>query len=81
MTPIFVLEEFRNKGIAQKTFYEIEKIHGNANWALDTILQEEGNCYLYEKLGYVRTGKIEKINGDMDIVYYEKIRICGGSNE
>ena len=39
---------------------------------LDTILQEEGNCYLYEKLGYKRTGKIEHINERMDIVYYEK---------
>ena len=38
----------------------------------DTILQEEGNCYLYEKLGYKRTCKIENINERMDIVYYEK---------
>ena len=40
--------------------------------SLDTILQEEGNGYLYEKLGYKRTGKIENINERMDIVYYEK---------
>jgi hypothetical protein len=39
---------------------------------LDTILQEAGNCYLYEKLGYKKTGKTEKINDKMDIVYYEK---------
>ena len=42
------------------------------NWKLDTILQEEGNCYLYEKLGYKRTGLVENINDKMDIVYYEK---------
>ena len=69
---IFIMKKFRNKGLAQKTFEEIEKLHGSNNWMLDTILQEEGNCYLYEKLGYKRTGKIENINERMDIVYYEK---------
>ena len=26
---------------------------------LDTILQEKGNCYLYEKMGYRKAGKTE----------------------
>ena len=72
ISPIFIMKKFRNRGLAQKTFEEIEKIHGINHWMLDTILQEEGNCYLYEKLGYKRTGKIEHINERMDIVYYEK---------
>ena len=72
ISPIFIMKEFRGKGLAQKTFDEIEKIHGNNNWKLDTILQEEGNCYLYEKLGYTKTGIIKKINDKMDIVHYEK---------
>ncbi len=72
ISPIFIMKEFRGKGLAQKTFNEIEKIHGKNYWKLDTILQEEGNCHLYEKLGYTRTGVIEKINEKMDIVYYEK---------
>ena len=72
IAPIFIMKKFRNKGLAQKTFEEIEKLHGSNNWMLDTILQEESNCYLYEKLGYKRTGKIENINERMDIVYYEK---------
>ena len=72
IAPIFIMKEFRGKGLAQKTFEEIEKIHGRDNWSLDTILQETGNCYLYEKLGYKKTGVIEKINDRMDIVYYEK---------
>ena len=72
IAPIFIMKKFRNRGLAQKTFEEIERIHGSNHWMLDTILQEEGNCYLYEKLGYKRTGKIEHINERMDIVYYEK---------
>ena len=31
------------------------------DWELDTILQETGNCYLYEKMGYYQTGKTEKV--------------------
>lgn len=72
IAPIFIMKEFRGKGLAQKTFEEIEKIHGSDNWSLDTILQETGNCYLYEKLGYKKNGVSEKINDRMDIVYYEK---------
>jgi hypothetical protein len=41
-------------------------------WVLDTILEEHANCYLYEKIGYVKTGKIEFIKPGMNIVYYEK---------
>lgn len=39
--------------IAQKVFETIEQIYHDARkWELDTILQEQGYCYLYEKLGY-----------------------------
>lgn len=41
-------------------------------WCLDTILQEKGCIRLYEKLGYHPTGRVEKINDRMDIVFYEK---------
>ena len=72
ISPIWVMSAYRNKGYAQAAIMEAERIHGADNWSLDTILQEKGNLHLYEKLGYHRTGKIEKINDRMDIVYYEK---------
>lgn len=72
VAPIFILPEFRHRGIAQRVFYEIEKIHGQKHWELNTILQEQGNCYLYEKLGYKRRGCMEKINDKMTVVYYVK---------
>ena len=34
--------------------------------------KKEGNLYLYEKMGYRQTGRIEHINERMDIVFYEK---------
>ena len=72
ISPIWIMPEYRNKGYAQAAIMEAERIHRADNWSLDTILQEKGNLHLYEKLGYHRTGKIEKINDRMDIVYYEK---------
>ena len=72
ISPIWIMKEFRNKGYARQAILEAEKIYGPDHWCLDTILQEEGNIHLYEKLGYHRTGRIEKINDRMDIIYFEK---------
>ncbi|MTI68628.1 MAG: GNAT family N-acetyltransferase [Firmicutes bacterium] len=73
VSPVFILPQYQGQGIAQQVFYLIEKYYDWANkWKLDTILQEQGNCYLYEKMGYKKTGKEEKVNDKMTIVYYEK---------
>lgn len=48
--------KYRNKGYAQKAIQLVEEIHGSSNWELETVLQEKGNCYLYEKMGYHQTG-------------------------
>jgi N-acetylglutamate synthase-like GNAT family acetyltransferase len=70
--PLFILPEYQNRGIAQNVFKIIEKEYNPKNgWILDTILQEKGNCHLYEKIGYKKTGEIKK-NERMDIIYYEK---------
>ena len=68
-----VMPKYQGQGIARKALLEIERIHSDVEkWCLDTILQEEGNCHLYEKIGYKRTGKVERINEKMTLVYYEK---------
>lgn len=72
ISPIFVMKEYRNKGYAQNAIQLVEEIHGSSNWELDTILQEKGNCYLYEKMGYRRTGKTETINDKLTLVFYRK---------
>lgn len=72
ISPVFIMPEHRNKGCAQQAIKEAERIHGKSNWKLDTILQEKSNCCLYEKLGYRQTGKTERINDKMTLVYYEK---------
>ena len=72
IAPIWIMPAFRNQGLAQLAMREVEKIYGSQHWQLDTILQEQGNIYLYEKLGYKRTGEIENIKDGMDIVYFHK---------
>lgn len=73
VSPIFILPEHQGKGIAQKVLTMVEQIYDDAkSWNLGTILQEKGNCYLYEKIGYKKTGATKAINDKMTMVFYEK---------
>ena len=70
--PIWVMPSQRNQGIAQQAIRLAEDIYGADYWILDTILQEPGNCHLYEKLGYRRTGELRPVNDKLTLVFYEK---------
>lgn len=72
LSPIFIMKEFRGRGYAQQAIRLAEKIHGSSGWELDTILQEKGNCYLYEKMGYKLTGEAKVVNERMTLVFYRK---------
>ncbi len=73
ISPMFILPEFQGKGYAQQAIKNIESLYPDAcRWELDTIKQEPKLCYLYEKMGYVTTGKEEDIQPDMTIIFYEK---------
>ena len=72
ISPVFISRSFRRKGYAMQAIKLAESLHGEQGWALETILQEDGNCRLYERLGYKRTGRTERINDKMDLVFYEK---------
>ena len=72
ISPLWIMSEYRGRGYAQQAITAVEELYGEDKWSLDTILQEKGNCHLYEKMGYHRVGEIEHINDRMDIVFYEK---------
>lgn len=72
ISPIFIMKEFRGRGYAQQAIRLAEEIHGSSGWELDTILQEDVNCHLYEKMGYYQTGKTKIINERMTLVFYKK---------
>ena len=75
ISALCVLPEWQSRGVAQRALREIERLHGDIEaWSLDTILEEAGNCHLYEKLGYVRVGEAERIQENMTLVRYEKRR-------
>ena len=72
ISPIFILPQYQGRGYGQQAMALIEEQTNATAWELDTILQEEGNCYLYEKLGYKKVGPAKEINANMTIVHYEK---------
>lgn len=72
ISPLFILPQHRNKGYAQAAILQAEKIHGSNDWGLSTILQEAGNCHLYEKMGYKKTGEAVKVNSLMTLITYKK---------
>ena len=72
ISPLWIMPFYRGRGYAQEAIRAAEDIYGTHHWELDTILQEEGNLHLYEKMGYHQTGKTARINERMDLVFYEK---------
>lgn len=73
ISPIFVLPDYQGRGIAQKALLLAEKLYKrNTGWELSTILQEKGNCRLYEKMGYRPTGKTQTINDKLTLIFYTK---------
>ena len=74
ISPIFVIPQFQNKGIASAVIERLFEVYSSdtIEWRLDTIKQEEKNCYLYEKCGFVRVGNETVINEKMTLVEYTK---------
>lgn len=73
ISPMFILSAYQGQGIAQEALMLVEKLFPHARtWELATILEEERNCHLYEKLGYVKTGIIKKENDNTTLGFYKK---------
>lgn len=70
---MFIQPRYQGRGYAQQAIRLAEALYPKAEeWRLDTILQEEKLCYLYEKMGYRRTGETQNIREGMDLVFYAK---------
>ena len=75
ISALAVHPQHQGQSIAQQALCAIEQRHPQVKrWFLDTILQEAGNCHLYEKLGYRRTGEQTVLHEGMTLVGYEKRR-------
>ena len=74
ISPMFILPTHQGKGIAQKVVALVESMFPHAStWELATILEEKRNCYLYEKMGYKKTGVSKKLNEHATLIYYKKV--------
>ncbi|MFE4710025.1 GNAT family N-acetyltransferase [Paenibacillus sp. NPDC056722] len=72
--PLFILPEYQGKGIAQRALNLImEMFPQAATWELATIAQEERNCWLYEKMGFAKTGEHKVLNDKAMLVFYRRI--------
>ncbi|GHU82519.1 acetyltransferase [Clostridia bacterium] len=70
---LFVLPACQRRGYATAALAAVEARYPDALvWELDTIAQEAGNCRLYERIGYRRTGEASVVNERMTLVAYEK---------
>ncbi|EJV65055.1 N-acetyltransferase [Bacillus wiedmannii] len=75
ISPMFIHPIYQGKGIAQKVLILIEEMFPETrSFELATILEEERNCFLYEKMGYKRTEVIKKLNDKTTLIYYKKER-------
>ncbi len=78
ISPIFIIPEWQNKGIASKVIEELFRRYPDTiEWRLDTIKQEIGNCHLYEKCGFLRVGEEHVVSETMTLVDYVKKGING----
>lgn len=74
ISPMFILPAYQGKGVAQKVINIVEEMFPQAiTWELATIMEEERNCYLYEKMGYDKTGVSKKLNDNTTLIYYKKV--------
>jgi len=75
ISPMFILPSYQGRGLGQAVFDCLEEDFPQVNhYHLDTILQEDKLCYLYEKMGFVKNGKAFDIKENMTIVEYERVR-------
>ena len=73
ISPIFILPKYQNQGIGYVAIQKAFSLYPDIKvWKLDTILQEQGNCHLYEKCGFKRVGGEHIVNEIMTLVNYEK---------
>lgn len=73
VSPLFVDPLFQGLGIAGQAMKQAELLHAEADtWELATILEEDGNCRFYEKLGYRATGSFEQLNDKATLGFFIK---------
>ena len=70
---INILPQYQGMGIGQTAIKLAEELFPEARtWSLETLEDMPGNRHVYEKLGYIFTGKTERVNDKLTLVFYHK---------
>lgn len=73
LSPVCILPEFQGLGYGKQAIAALETLYPKTKcWQLETIAQEEKLCQFYEAIGFRKTGKVEHLQEDMDLISYEK---------
>lgn len=73
ISPLFIDPDCQGQGFATLAMELAEGLFPQArSFELATILEEEGNCRLYEKAGYIRTGEKQQLNEKATLGYFKK---------
>lgn len=58
ISPVFIIPQEQNKNVASRALDQLFSMYPEVfTWRLVTIMEEERNCHLYEKLGF--TGQLQ----------------------
>lgn len=75
ISPLFILPPLQGQGVGQSALLAAFALYPEAaQWRLSTILQEHGNCHLYEKLCFRQTEVEASPYPGMDLAYYTRLR-------
>jgi len=75
MNKIFLLEEYRRKGIGRKLVHYWEekmKEQGYRNVLTSTQSDEDGQ-HFYRKIGYMEIGSLKYLEEPLEILFYKKL--------
>lgn len=71
--PLFVDPALQGQGIARQAMDLAMALYPEAAvWGLATLLEEERNCRLYEKMGFTLTDRRQRLNERATLVFYER---------
>jgi ribosomal protein S18 acetylase RimI-like enzyme len=75
MNKIFLLEEYRRKGIGRKlvNYWEEKMKEQDYQNVLTSTQSNEEAQHFYRKIGYTETGSIKYLEEPLEIIFYKKL--------
>lgn len=73
ISPFFIVPAFQGLGIGQAVLGRIFRMYAGVRlWKLETLKQETKDRHIYEKFGFTKTGREQRINSRLSTIRYKK---------